>query len=473
MKTLRKPTLVMLLAAMLLAGCVKEVEPTPESESNDTVGHFNPYAAEDTPLSEHFLPEFEFVFRLHPNLDGTFYALADGEKGDFLLKLDNNGYVQQRVELGYQCMRSILNTGGNIILLGNLGYVDSPFNMSSSGYVAVYDQNMQLTATLTLSEPQYKIEIYSIIQDSHNPNVFYVGGAAVDDSYQQHPYLCTLQFSEGLMTKVSSKIYTDRMRNRIIGMVEKSENGQHDLILETIHYSLIDSPYDANRSSVHIVKLNYFEESTGWGATTWDVPVIGLHGDSYTRSNSIDSDENNVYFFGLYCDDKEPAPASNGYWDSGCVAAINWHQGQLTWSKTISLTNKDEHLYYGFLSGGYLYACGGHSGLYYLKTQKSFSNGLVVKISLSGELVTYKTFGDPERSSYLHHMVKDTNGNLVCVGESNENLGDGKKKYSGWFLKTDMSNATHKTFMDAPLNQQEEMLDVILSAGCDESISIH
>ena len=347
-----------------------------------------------------------------------------------------------------------------------MDYVDTPYSMSNIGYVTVYDQNLQLVATLSLTEPQYKIGLYSILQDAHNPKVFYVGGLAIDDSYQQYPYLCTLQFSEGLMTKVSSKIYTDHVRCRIISMVEKSENGQHDLILETIRYSVIDSPYNTSSGEVHIVKLNYFEESAGWGAETWDVAIKGGHGDSYASNNSIDSDENNIYFFGYYCDDKEPAP-TNGYWDSGCVAAINWHQGQLIWSKTISLTNKDEHLYYGCLADGYLYACGGHSGLQYLSTKKHFANGLVMKISLSGDLVAYKSFGDPERDSFIYYLVKDANGHLLCVGTSGENKDDGELKFSGWFLKADFSNASHKASMEPHEGLLGEMNSDRLSVGSD------
>ena len=267
------------------------------------------------------------------------------------------------------------------------------------------------------------------------------------------------------MTKVSSKIYTDYARCRIVGMVEKNTNGQHDLLLETTRYSVIDNPYNSNTGAVHILKLNYFEESTGWGAETWDVAVTGLHGDSYAKSNSIDSDENNIYFFGSYCDDKEPVPSGNGYWDSGCVAAVNWHQGQLAWSKTVSFTNKDEHLYNGFLSEGCLYACGSHSGLSYVKTKNYFANGLVIKMNLSGDLVAHKTFGDPERDSHLLYLAKDASGKMVCVGYSGENLGDGKREYSGWFLKTDLSNGAKKVSQDAPREMMEEMDGAMQEGG--------
>ena len=87
-------------------------------------------------------------------------------------------------------------------------------------------------------------------------------------------------------------------------------------------------------------------------------------------------------------------------------------------------------------------------------------------MSLSGEVVAYKTFGNPERSSHLYHVVKDVNGNLVCVGRSSENLDDEKFKNSGWFLKTDMS--TNRSFDDDDHAQQQvsdvELLDKAMVA---------
>ena len=456
MKTLRKPTLVMLLlVVVLMAGCKKD-ENNGNNENTETVGHKNPNPAQDTPLSEHFLAEFESIYQLYPNPDGSFYALASGEHTDYLLRLDNSGYVQQRTELGFRSCRCITKSGENIVVIGNLGKTSSPYTMYEQGYIAVYDHNMQLVATTILKESQYKITIYTLLQDVQDPTLFYAGGVAIDDSYIQYPYLCTLQLSGGLMTKVSSKVYTDYAKYRIIGMVEKQLAGQKDLILEAHHYKILDQPNNTDSGEAHIIKMNYFEEESGWGSETWDVAITGPHGDSYVSNNSIDSDENNVYFFGQCCDEKEPAPAS-GYWDSGCVAAVNWHNGQLVWMKKISLTNKDECFVDGFVSEGYLFAWGDHSGLRYNNTMKHFANGLITKLNLSGELVAYKTFGEPERRSWLFNVVKDNQGNLACVGHSDENLGDGNLKWSGWFLKTDLSsNGSSKATPDIEMVVEDE-----------------
>ena len=458
MNILKKSTLVMLLiAAVLMAGCKKETETeNAENTGTETVDPQNPNPAQDTALNENMFSEYESIYRLYPNYDGTLLALAQGEHTDFLLKLDNNGYVQQRVELGYRSRRVIVNTGEYIMLLGNMGSVSgAPYGMYKQGYVAVYDKNIQLVATMTLMENQYYIDVYSLIQDTYNPNVFYVGGLAADNSYQQYPYLCTIQFSEGILTPVSSKVYTNYQRYRVVGMVEKTDAGQKDLILETIHYSVIDDPYNSNSSEIHIVKLNYFEESTGWGSKTWDIVVTGPHEDSYTGNNSMVADENNVYCFGYCNDDKEHAPSNGGYWDSGFAAAVNWRQGQTVWTKTFALSNYSDQFATGLFADGCLYACGMHSGLGYSNTGKDFANGVVAKISLSGDLVTYKTFGDPKRYAAFLHAVKDSNGHWACAGWSGVNLDDGGIKYDGWFLKMDMSSGGASKIMSEDVKKDD------------------
>lgn len=472
MKTLRKPTLVMLLlVVVLMVGCKKD-ENNGNNENTETVGHKNPNPAQDTPLSEHFLAEFESIYQLYPNPDGSFYALASGEHTDYLLRLDNSGYVQQRTELGFRSRKGVTISGENIVLMGNLGYVSSLYGMYEQGYVAVYDRNMQVVATTVLKDPLYKIEMYSLIQDAQDPTLFYAGGAAIDESYVQYPYLCTLRFSDGLMTKVSSKIYSDNAKRLVIGMVEKQSDGQKDLILETYSYSVIDNPYDSNSSAIHIMKLNYFEEESGWGSETWDVSISGSHNNSSSKNNSIDSDENNIYFFGYCNDDKSPAPSSGGYWRSGCITAVNWHLGQTSWTKTVSLSNKDDQFYDGMLLDGYLYAWGCHSGLRYNSTMKYFANGLVAKFTLSGELIAYKTFGEPERNSFLYSFAKDNNDSFVCVGKSGKNLGSFNLVYSGWFLKTDLSSngsskAIPEIMQDVDDEKFIEMEDGINTAPMD------
>ena len=458
MKKFKKTYLMMLLlaAAALVSGCKKEPEPDPNGTPNggDDIEQTTPNPAQDTPLWENVFPEFKSIYQLSPNSDGSFYGLAGGEDTDYLLKLDRNGYVQQRVELGFRSRRCILKTGENIMIVGNSGYSTSPYEMYDRGFVAIYDQNLQQTAITYLSEPQYRIELNTVIQDIEHPSLFYAGGMAIDGNYVQYPYVCALELSNGLLNRLDCKVLTEYEKQRIVGMVEKIYSGQKDLILETIYYTMLDYPYDYTSCAVHIIKPDIFEEHTGWGSETWEVALTGPHSNSYTGNNSIDSDENNIYFFGDCDDDKDNVMASGGLWNSGFVAAVNWHTGQMVWTRLVPLTNHDDRFYDGMLSDGYLYACGMHGGMHYTNTHNYFANGLVAKLSLSGELVTTMTFGDPKRSSYLCHLVKDLNGNMVCAGETGENLGEGKLKYSGWFFKMEMSGNSHKASLNTNIQSE-------------------
>lgn len=457
MKILKKTSLMMLLlAAVLMAGCKKE-------NSAASNGQSNPNPSQDTPLSENFLAEFESIYQLYPNADGSFFALADGEHTDFLLRLSSDGSVMSKKDLGFRSRRCMLNTGEHIFIIGNLDYTDTPYTMNQKGCVAVFDHSLNMVAILFLSEPQYKIDIYTIIQDSEDASLFIVGGAAIDDSYIQYPYLCGVEFSNGIMTKLDNKILTEYAKHRIIGMVEKNLSGQKDLILETVHYSVTYEPYDHSSSTIHIVKPNVFDEEWGWGHYTWDIAVEGPHGDSYTRgNNSIDSDDENIYFFGYCNDEKEPVSGDNGgYWISGCMAAVNWREGRETWKKVVSFSNKVDEFVDGLFLDGNLYVCGRHSQVYYRNSTKNcFSNGLVAKFNLFGELVSYKTFGDSEAHGELSHLVKDSNGKLTCAGFSGENLGNGRLKYKSWFLKTDMSsNGSSKATPDIEMVVEDETLN--------------
>ena len=445
--------MMLLLATLLMVGCKKD--------KNSSTGNQNPNPAKDTPLSENLFSEFETIYQLYPKPDGSFYALAYGEYTDYLVSLDNNGYVQQRLELGYRSNRCINTIGNNVVLIGNSGYYATPYEMYEKGKITLYDGNFQRVAMAIVEEPQHRVELRTLVKDSQDPFVFYAGGLAIDSAYIQYPYLCTLHFSDGRITKLSSRIFSDYPKCRIGGMIEKNNAGQKDLVLETVTYLNDEDPYESSNCVVHITKLNYFEETSGWGCNTWDVAIIGPQGNSFSTANSLDSDENNVYFLGYCDDDKTPSPSNGGYWDSGMVAAVNWRQGKEAWTKVVSLTNKAERFYAGQLSEGYLYACGMHGGLYYgSTTKKAFSNGLVAKITLSGELVGYKTFGESDRDSYLYHLVKDAKGNWVCAGSSGENLEESIIRWQGWFMKTDNTFENSSKEASAAKDESYEELEV-------------
>lgn len=458
MNYFKKSTYALLFLALplLLAGCKKDTKP---------VGYSNPNPAKDTPMYETALSEFTGLYRLSPNSDGTFYALASRNYASSVLKIDGSGTVLGTKDLGFSAGRCMVKTGESIMMVGSKGYHSSPYTMADMGMVAVVDPSLDFVG-MTVTETQYKIELTTLVQDSDNPTLFYAGGWAIDNDYIQYPYICTIEYRDGLLSKIHGKVFhgSNNAKCRIIGMVEKKVSDQKDFIVEMLHYSNADDPEDEGSCTVHIAKLNYFDEEWGWGHSTWDVAIEGPLGVSYASNNSIDSDDENIYFFGSCYDEKTPKPL-DGYWNSGCVATVNWREGREVWTKVVSITSKDEIFLQGQLINGCLYACGGHSGVHYPSTKMYFYNGLVAKFDLSGALLDYKTFGASDCSSRVSHFVKDLNGNLVCVGWTGENTESGRLLYMGWFLKTDFFTNSAKPDASKRDENQDEALNQCCSHG--------
>lgn len=470
---------MLLLAAMLLAGCKKE-EYDYENNSNPS---------QDVPSVEKNYTDYSCLYMIvNDDADG-YFALAKGKNTDFLLHLDANGVITNQSDLGFRSRRCILETPEYLIVVGAGGSLSTPYAMNTHGWVAAFDHSLNLVSICNVYEELNKVEINSIVQDPDDATLFYAGGfvnVEAEGYCQQRPYVCTLRFDGTHFNKESSCVFSQYNQSRIIGLLIKQQAGQKDLIFEMLCYQTQNDPYDWN-NTLHFVKPNFFDEQTGWGSVIWNTELEGYYdmtyhqGDDLVSNNGFDSDENNIYVFGRVHDEKENSTSSGGRWRSGCVTAVNWHDGQMLWTQKLNASECDDDFYNGKLIDGYLYICGRHSGVYYHASNKYLGNGLLAKYSVSGTLLSYKTFGQSDRYSWLIKPTKNRSGEIVCVGATGENIGRESDDYlgaytgrfSGWFLKTDMSNATHKTSMDAPLNQQKEMRAVILSAGCGESISNH
>lgn len=78
---------MLLLAAVLMAGCKKESD-SENTETTETVGYKNPNLAQDTPLSENFLSEFQSVYQLYPNVDGSYQKASPNTKQDVVDDMD-------------------------------------------------------------------------------------------------------------------------------------------------------------------------------------------------------------------------------------------------------------------------------------------------------------------------------------------------------------------------------------------------
>lgn len=445
MKTSKKSALALLLiAAVLMAGCKKE-----EYDYNN-----NPEPSQDTPITEMYYSDYECLYAVINDDAEGYYALAKGVDTDYLLHLDSNGGVVNQTNIGFHSRRCFLETPDYLIVIGAGGEISTPFFMNAHGWVATFDRSLNLVSLLNVTEEQGKVDLYSIVQDPDDASVFYAGGfvnVEVNGEYQQKPYICTLRLDGSQFSKVTSRVLSQYEKCRIVGLLIKQQNGQKDLIAEMLCYETQDDPFD-QKNTLHWRKLNFFNEQNGWGSDTWHVLLDGFYdmkyysGQDFVSNNGFDSDENNIYVFGRIWDDKDFAPSDGAHWRYGCVAAINWHDGQMLWTQKLRASDRDDDFYNGKLIDGYLYICGRHSGVYFSANNTFHGNGLLAKYSVSGTLVSFKTFGQSEKYSWLIKPIKNKNGEVVCVGASGETIGkDGSGpsgsytgRFSGWFLKTDL-----------------------------------
>ena len=470
MKTLRNSTLVMLfLAAILMAGCKKN-----EFDYNN-----NPEPSQDTPIGEMYYADYECLYTvINDDADG-YYALAKGTDTDYFLHLNSNGSVTNQSRLGFQSRRCILETSEYLIVIGASNEVSTPYSMNMYGWVAAFDRSLNMVSLLKVAEEEYRVDLYSIVQDPEDVTLFYAGGfvnVEINGVYQQKPYICTLEFDGSYFSKISSRVFSQYNYSRIIGLLIKQQNGQKDLIAEMLHYETQNAPFDWN-NTLHFRKLNFFNEQSGWGSDTWHIMLDGFYdmkyysGEDYVSNNGFDSDDNNIYVFGRVYDEKDFKPVDGTRWRYGYVVAINWHDGQMQWTQKLRASDRDDDFYNGKLIDGYLYICGRHSGVYYSSNNKFFGNGLLAKYSVTGTLISYKTFGKSDRYSWLIKPIKNRDGEVVCIGVSGENIGkDGSisagsytGRFYGWFLKTDMSSSGSSKAMpaDAKVGGYEDC-----DAGC-------
>ena len=461
MKTLRKLTLVMLLlAAVLMAGCKKD-----EFDYNN-----NPEPSQDTPNGEMYYADYECLYTvINDDADG-YYALAKGVDTDYLLHLNSNGSVTNQSRLGFQSRRCILETSEYLVVIGASQELSTPYSMNMYGWVAAFDRSLNLVSLLKVAEEEYLVDLYSIVQDPEDATLFYAGGfvnVEINGVYQQKPYICSLRFDGSYFSMIASRVFSQYDNSRIIGLLIKQQNGQKDLIAEMLHYETQNAPFDWN-NTLHFRKLNFFNEQSGWGSDTWHIMLDEFYdmkyysGEDYVSNNGFDSDDNNIYVFGRVFDEKDFTPQSGGHWRSGCVVAINWHDGQIQWTQKLRASDRDDDFYNGKLIDGYLYICGRHSGVYFSDIDRFLGNGLLVKYSVSGTLISYKTFGQSDRYSWLIKPIKNRSGEIVCVGVSGESVGKGGQNYFGsysgrfygWFLKTDMSSGGSSKAISADIKDE-------------------
>lgn len=441
MKKHKNPTLLLLLflTTALLAGCKKEV-----------ITDDNPEPSQDTPIIESYYTDYDCLYMIVDDDSDGYYAMGKGKETDYLLHLDANGVVTNQSSIGFRSTRCLLKSSDRLIVVGAGNESSGTYTMNTRGWMAAFDHSLNKVCLLNVTEDNKIVELNSIAQDPDDPELFYAGGfvnVVVNGAYQQQPYICTVRFDGTRFDKVASRVFPQYDHSRFVGLLVKQQDGQKDLIMEMLRYQTQYNPVDWH-NTLHLVKLNFFNESNGWGHDIWNTKLEGLYdmkyyeGDDYVSDNGFDSDDNNVYVFGRVYDEKDFLTASGGQWRSGCVVAINWHDGQIQWTQKLCASKRDDDFYNGKLFDGYLYVCGRHSGVYYSDIDKYLGNGLLAKLSVSGTIISHKTFGQKDRYSWLIKPTKNSKGEIVCVGVSGDSIGRNVTEYTGkfygWFLKTNL-----------------------------------
>jgi uncharacterized membrane protein YgcG len=124
----------------------------------------------------------------------------------------------------------------------------------------------------------------------------------------------------------------------------------------------------------------------------------------------------------------------NGYWYSGLIACVKATDGSLIWQKAHSITNYNDGFARIYLTTNNEIFVSGEASNYYLnKTNKSFGYGLLARINAStGDMISYKTFGDETKYSGFNHLyIKDNQ--LFTVGFTNQNYDN--SGFQAWFVE--------------------------------------
>lgn len=141
-----------------------------------------------------------------------------------------------------------------------------------------------------------------------------------------------------------------------------------------------------------------------------------------------------LYAVGFTEYSKANNPTSGDYWTAGLIACVKATDGSLIWQKAHSITNYNDGFARIYLTTNNEIFVSGEASNYYLnKTNKSFGYGLLARINAStGDMISYKTFGDETKYSGFNHLyIKDNQ--LFTVGFANQNYNN--SGFQAWFVE--------------------------------------
>ena len=426
--SLRRVLVLICLALVAVTGCKDKEDDTPAP--TPTVYPENANPAVNTPLNEVVAAQSSTWTKCVKLGDKTFdfAAMYDSTSSTFHIRnLDGSQVTEQLLSFEVRLAIATTYNGTDAVLaVGGSGLVRTSYKYFTQANVSLFDATGRLVSGLSLTEPGYSVSFRDITPDAHNNTngYYWAGGVAIDNSQIQYPYVVKLAVVGGALTKVESLVLTQYPRARVMGIthqeVTQAPNpAQEDLILATNSYPGTN-PYADSR--IVLIKPNYFAypAGTGWGATTWSRSITGNIGQGYTSPGCLLTTSTGVLVAGYTDDVKTPPTADGTNWTSGIAASVDL-TGNVLWRQVFSASTKSDGFYAARVFNGYCYFSGFHSLSYHDSKHLAFSNGLLAKCDLmTGNLISYKTFGDKYKGSYLTDISLDTASQSVyCAGYTN------------------------------------------------------
>lgn len=138
--------------------------------------------------------------------------------------------------------------------------------------------------------------------------------------------------------------------------------------------------------------------------------------------------DDKVFIAGDFRDDSKGETDEDKNWKSIFATCISFQNGNTLWAKGYKLSRYNEKIYGAAWWRDHLYITGVQSSFYKTAApeRNNLGNALIAKIDpVTGNLVSYKTFGTDKRRSIIFQPVFQGD---FCLGFGNQRLNAGKSK---------------------------------------------
>lgn len=462
MKTiLRLKTKVLLLSiSILIMSCSKDEEISQKDDSNtnnQTIVNPNPSQNNNEILFQNIWGAKSSIYEAIEYNNST-YSIGQTNGSPTISQINFSGIDIWNKQIGFSG-RDILINKNYIIVAGGIDTNSDSF--LDRGKIKTYDLNGNVKNEITITKSGYDRVVFNAItkmDPNTNPNRIAIAGFVVNSSAIQYPFIKFVDIDNDgniITTTTNELVITTQPKSRAVSIAF----GQNNVFILTNNYTQL--PDEVTNCS--ILKFAYRTPITGNsnpGGGIGDSTPPPTSADKLTKSlnviefkSKVDINQdnglkldassgkslvlrlNNLYVFLSAEALKDPAPSGGGYWESGYVVNITGADDNLplniAWKKQINITNKTDRVYEGTVFNGAIYAIGHNSSVKYTSSNIQFSNGLLTKLDLNGNVIYNKTFGDKTTSSGFNTLF-EKDGILFLYGYTNYHNGIDSQN---WFVK--------------------------------------